>query len=162
MTSPRPAPRRLALVITGDRNATTYGDVMWMWRGLMESHLLPLFRRYDWIVLIHGACGEDATKGGEMKGIDRIAHDLGTLYSKAIATVPVPANWKDGTRAGPLRNNQMLGIQAELGLQGYAKLTYGYHDDLPNSRGTGGCVRESRRRDVETHAFRIDGTAWSF
>lgn len=151
--------RRLALVVTGDRNADTYGDVAWTWRGLIRDHFLLLFRRYDRIVLLHGACGEDAERGGETRGIDGLVHELGVQF-KPIVLVPVPADWIRGRSAGPRRNGDMLEIQRLLGLHGYDKLTHGYHDDLPASKGTGGCIAESRKLGAETHAFRSDGSEW--
>jgi hypothetical protein len=124
--------KRLALIVCGTRDTIEH---LIKWRNMMEEHLIALAEKHTDVVVIHGACGEDADGSGEMKGIDRIANVL-AVY-RYFDVVPVPAAWSTwGRSAGPRRNAQMSALQSILGLHGYDMATFGY-TDAENAAGSG-------------------------
>lgn len=73
---------------------------------------------------------------GNAAGADRAAHWW--AYSRKVKVFPVPAEWsKYGKRAGPIRNQHMLGQSPDLVVA------------FPGGRGTADMVKRARAAGVE-------------
>lgn len=81
---------------------------------------------------------------GGAKGADTMA---GWVAKQMGWDVEVyPADWaKCGRSAGPIRNNQMLDLEPDIVLA--------FHEDLENSKGTGHCVKEARKRGYDVKIY---------
>jgi len=151
--------KRLALIVSGDRNGTRTADVRFAWETVLWPVLRGVRADYDDIVLCHGACGLGADGAGEMRGVDKIADDMGRHLGFTV--LPMPAPWSmpptPGDPAGPQRNAAMDRVQAALGFCGYDELTIGCHNFLENSRGTKHMIGLSRRRGVTVRLVTTSG-----
>jgi len=126
-----------AVIVTGDRNAQSseWGRVVYDAIGNTT------------LVVIHGAA----------PGIDSIANQICT--DRGPNVVAVPARWDmRGRDGGPFRNRQMLIILSILRESGYDVDVLAFHDDLPNSKGTGHMVRIAREAGIPVRHFTSDGT----
>lgn len=151
---------RLALIVSGDRHGTDTPETALRWRRALEPLFRELRERYDDVILIHGAggqsAGRDGTATGEIKGVDRVADDLGRHLGFTV--LPMPADWDShGRLAGPLRNQEMQAVQDALRDSGYHRLTVGCHDDMNRSKGTRGMLDISRTRGVSVIQVTSDG-----
>lgn len=108
-------PATLRVLITGSRD--------WAAHAVAEQVIARLLARYGPnLILVHGGA----------KGVD-LAFEL-AAKEHDLATEVHEANWtKHGRRAGPLRNEAMVNLGADLCIA--------VHRDLWGSKGTAGCVR---------------------
>lgn len=73
---------------------------------------------------------------GNARGADSLAHEWG-IGQPGVSVHPVPADWKKhGRRAGPIRNQKMLGQQPDLVVA------------FPGGRGTADMVKRARAAGV--------------
>lgn len=134
-----------AIIVTGDRDAKAEA-----WRTLILEEV------WTADVVIHGACGVDASAPsfdrGDMRGIDGMA-------SYATENVPMPAPFKrEGLKGGPMRNRAMLTVLQQLAFCGYTIEVHAFHDDLVKSKGTKNMVEEAVKAGVPTFLHRSHGT----
>lgn len=80
------------------------------------------------VVVVHGEC----VKGGADILADEIATSLG------MKTEPIPADWSLGKKAGPLRNQAMVDLGADVCLA----------FPMPSSRGTFDCMARARAAGI--------------
>lgn len=108
----------MRLLVCGGRDFTNYGFICEVLDAIHK--ITPV------TVLIHGnARGADELGGAWATG-------------RGVKVWPVPANWKrDGRRAGPLRNQRMLGLNPELVVA------------FPGGRGTADMVRRAKAAGIE-------------
>lgn len=88
-------------------------------------------------VVVHGAA----------PGVDRAAADwAGRLHAAGdhVDEEPHPANWKDGRKAGPIRNQKMVDLGADLCIA----------FPIEGSIGTWDCVRKARKAGIEVMVIR--------
>jgi hypothetical protein len=110
----------MKLLVCGDRNWTRRDVIKWALAQLQPDD-----------VVIHGAC----------RGADLMA--AACAQSMGIETRAYPAKWDElGRRAGPIRNQQMLSENPDIGL------AFAFHDDMENSRGTADMVRRLRKAGI--------------
>lgn len=77
---------------------------------------------------------------GEATGADSIAREVALEYN--ICVQKFPADWKKyGKAAGPKRNKEMLEI-------GRPTLTFAFHDDIVNSKGTRNMIEQSLKNKI--------------
>ncbi|WP_269581874.1 DUF2493 domain-containing protein [Roseibium sp. Sym1] len=75
---------------------------------------------------------------GNSRGADTCAHVWGMNRKREVSVHPVPAKWSmHGRRAGPLRNQKMLGKGIDLVIA------------FPGGDGTADMVRRARKAGVE-------------
>lgn len=111
----------MRVLITGSRE--------WTEREAVEEPLLAYYMFYgDNLVVVHGDCPT---------GADRIAKEF--CDEMDIKQDPHPANWnRYGRSAGPLRNQKMVGLGADI------CLAY----PLGKSQGTRGCMKLAREAGI--------------
>lgn len=111
----------MRVLVTGSRN--------WTNEAAVYSALTELIRTSNRITVVHGACPT---------GADAIAHHWATSVPGATAE-PHPAEWdRHGKAAGPIRNQQMVDLGADVCL---AFL-------LGESRGTRDCMRRAEAAGI--------------
>lgn len=105
----------IRILITGDRE--------WACPGIAEEVVTRLVARYGLgVVIVHGGA----------KGVD-LSFEL-AAREQGLATEVHEADWKKhGRKAGPIRNQEMVELGAELAIA--------VHRNLSNSKGTRDCVR---------------------
>ena len=115
----------MKILICGDRNWTDKHKIY----NVLDCDKFDLIRSST--IIIHGAC----------RGADRLAGDCAKeLFFKDV--IPFPANWaKFGTKAGPIRNREMLDEKPDL--------VIAFHSNLIKSKGTLDTVMEANRRGIE-------------
>lgn len=110
------------VLVTGSRN--------WSDEETLSGALNEQVRRNDWepILVVHGDCptGADALAARWARS---------TWLSKCE---PHPADWSIGKKAGPLRNQQMVDLGADVCLA----------FPLPQSRGTYDCMRRAEAAGI--------------
>lgn len=116
--------RTARLLITGSRDwsdrATMFAALRDAWRELRGQG-------FDEIVLVHGAA----------RGADLLAAEI--WGQVGLPTEAHPADWSGlGRKAGPVRNQQMVDLGADLCLA----------FPLGKSRGTRGCMAAARRAGI--------------
>lgn len=121
------------VIVTGSRD---WGDGMWI-RIDMSRLLFHADRQGKRLVLVHGA---------HRAGVDQHVQDWADGYADArkfgyLAVEPYPADWSGrGSSAGPVRNQHMVDLGADL------CLAY----PLGISKGTRGCARFARKAQIPT------------
>ena len=107
------------VLVTGSRH--------WYCLAMAERIVRKLADRHGEIAIIHGAApGVDSAFESAVELIDR----------PEVVAWPHPAPWQVfGRRAGPLRNQAMVDLGADICIA--------VHPDLANSRGTKDCVRRA-------------------
>lgn len=113
----------MRILITGSRD--------WTDKQLLANKLFEITGCYtkDEIVVVHGGCPT---------GADAMAEQLCQNYG--IATEVYPADWnKHGKAAGPIRNQQMVDLGADICLA-FPK---------GESRGTRHCMRAAEKAGIE-------------
>lgn len=89
-------------------------------------------------VVVHGAA----------PGVDRAAADwvdqMRELGDSLIVEEPHPATWADGKKAGPIRNQKMVDLGADLCIA----------FPIEGSIGTWDCVRKARKAGIEVMVVR--------
>jgi hypothetical protein len=116
----------LRVIVTGCRH--------WEPEQLAERVIKGLVARHGAarLVIVHGACPT---------GIDALFARVAAEH--LVAVHPFPADWRThGKKAGPIRNQAMVDAGAALCLA--------FHRDLPNSKGTGDCVRRALAAGIPT------------
>jgi hypothetical protein len=116
---------RFRVIITGDR--------AWQCDELATRVVARLIERYgrERLVLVHGAA----------TGVDSAIDRAGILAR--VEREPHPADWKrQGNRAGPIRNGEMVSKGADLCIA--------VHRFLMNSKGTKDCCRQAIAAGVPT------------
>lgn len=113
------------ILVTGSRN--------WTLIGVIVAALEPLHRNFPYAVLVSGACPT---------GADRIAEDVWESLGGTVERHP--ANWeKYGKAAGPIRNEEMVDLGADVCLA----------FPLPGSRGTVHCMQAAREAGIPVRVF---------
>lgn len=112
----------MRVLVCGDRN--------WTDRQSIHNYLVALKQAGYNEVIEGGARGADTIAGEEALKLHFSVNHF-------------PAQWsKYGKAAGPIRNRVMLDQQPQL--------VVAFHNDLANSKGTAGCIREAKRRGIVT------------
>jgi hypothetical protein len=114
----------MRILITGSRN--------WPDDGTVEQAILDVknWFYFDWedVVIVHGDCPT---------GADAIADEFATEYD--IKVERHPADWKKhGRAAGPIRNQEMVDLGADICLA----------FPLPDSRGTIHCMKAAKKAGI--------------
>lgn len=86
---------------------------------------------------------------GEARGADSIARDA--AFSRMVPVEGFPADWSQGRKAGPLRNQQMLD-------EGRPQVVFAFSDDLIQPTegvrgGTADMVRRAVAAEVPTYVI---------
>jgi hypothetical protein len=117
------SPRRV--LVTGSRD---WPDKAPIYRALYFQRIIA---GDDGMIVVHGACptGADAIA-------DHWAHHF---YPDHVKAEPHPANWDLGKKAGPLRNQAMVDLGADICL-GFP---------MPSSRGTYDCMQRARAAGIQ-------------
>lgn len=120
------------ILVTGSRK---WDDVVLLCQALED-----VWQLYgDQLVIVHGHCPT---------GADHLA-DLWAV-AKGLRVERHPADWeRHGKAAGPLRNQEMVDLGADLCLAFLA----------PDSRGTKDCVRRASVAGIPVHSFHSAGVA---
>ena len=118
------------VLVTGSRN---WSDIKTLYDALSEELLVN-----GPFILVHGGCAT---------GADRLAENWG-LWAKVIPSMNVTiekhsADWSKGSSAGPIRNQRMVDLGADVCLA-FPK------DD---SRGTLDCIRRARAAKIPVKVF---------
>lgn len=117
-----------ACIVTGSRKWT---DAVAIRKALSE---------FDPAVVIHGAAA----------GADSLAGSLAEGFGYAV--VRMPAQWeRDGKRAGPIRNRNMLTVLQVLEACGYDVAVLAF--PLPDSIGTRHMIEIAQRECIELRIF---------
>ncbi len=117
------------ILVTGSRHWSDPGVIA----DAIDMALALLGRPEQW-TLVHGAC---PTGADEMA--DTVAAFIGNDNVERH-----PARWDaEGKAAGPLRNQRMVDLGADICLA--------FH--LPGSRGTDDCIRRAQRAGIKTVIF---------
>ena len=118
--------RPYRILVTGSRE--------WSQRDVMGYNILALVQQVDRddpdreVIIVHGAA----------KGADLMAADIGTAI-KGVTIEPHPADWTThGKRAGPIRNQAMVDLGADICLA----------FPTASSVGTWDCVRRANRAGI--------------
>lgn len=83
---------------------------------------------------------------GNARGADTLAADWARSRNRRV--IACPANWaRDGKRAGPIRNQNMLGQQPDLVIA------------FPGGRGTADMVQRARKAGIDVREIRLENTA---
>ena len=110
----------MRVLVTGSRD--------WTDEEAIEVALAPLGTGGEPVTIVHGACPT---------GADAIAHKIALRYGYEVE--PHPADWTThGRAAGPIRNQEMVDLGADLCLA----------FPLSTSRGTWDCVRRAIEADI--------------
>lgn len=102
-------PRRI--LITGTREDGVFPPSV-------VRRVISGFLGEDWVTLVHGGCPT---------GIDAIAESYRGLYIQ-VEVESHPADWSRGKKAGPLRNQKMVDLGAEICLAFPGPDSRGTHD----------------------------------
>lgn len=117
---------RFAVIVTGSREWADYGAVATL-----------LWKLEYGTIVIHGAA----------KGADQCASTFCTSSGR-LREIAMPAQWdRHGTRAGPIRNAEMLKVLLALRECGYCVRVEAF--PLPGSVGTWDMVRRAEAAGVE-------------
>lgn len=147
-----------AVIVTGTREAQKRD-----WFDAVFAALDPHDPEGGSLIIIHGACGCESLPYDHtaMKGIDRIAHNIGQSCAHTIS-VPMPAPWRQmGKAAGPFRNMQMANVLCALREVGYEVAVLAFHDDLFNaSKGTLNMVNRATFAKIPWAVYDRNGTAY--
>lgn len=109
------------ILVCGDRNYTNKSLI----KKCIENELNTDCKN----IIIHGGC----------KGADKLSGIIAKELN--LETKVFPADWdKYGTKAGPIRNKEMLDYDPDIILA--------FHDDLENSKGTKNMVTIARKKGV--------------
>lgn len=124
------------VLVTGSRN--------WPHSKMVWSALTSEFR-HGAMTVVHGACPSGADDHANMWF--RLDMDEGHPF---FATEePHPADWeKHGKAAGPLRNQEMVDLGADVCLA----------FPMPDSRGTRDCIRRARAAGIPVITYSPDGS----
>lgn len=114
----------MRVLICGDRNWVSYPIIyQWIYRNL-PANAPPS-------TVIHGGA----------RGADRMAGEIANTFGHKVLVYP--AKWdKYGKAAGHIRNQQMLD-------EGKPDLVVYFHNNLAESKGTGGMVSRARKAGIE-------------
>jgi hypothetical protein len=111
------------ILITGSRD--------WACHELAESVIARLIARYGPnLVIVHGGA----------RGVD-LSFEM-AAKEHDLVTEPHPADWSQGRRAGPLRNEAMVAAGATLCIA--------VSRDIKSSKGTAGCARLALAAGIPT------------
>jgi len=105
------------ILVTGSRDWSDRDTIM---NALKNTQLLLEQKSFTKFKLVHGACPS---------GADALADQIAKLWGWEIQ--PYPADWSQGKKAGPLRNEQMV-----KDAKPHAALAFRCN----NSRGTTSCI----------------------
>lgn len=120
---------------TSPRRVLVTGSRIWMNETAVQDAILTQINKSpDYhIVVIHGACPT---------GADAIADEFSVqLRDNPYCRVDIerhPADWSQGKKAGPLRNQEMVDLGADVCLA----------FPLPGSRGTYDCMRRAEAAGI--------------
>lgn len=104
------------------------GDRFWEDGELIRYHLEKLKKQHDDLELIVGDCS----------GADTYAKN--SAIDLEIPYREFKANWNEGARGGPIRNQKMVNCDPNVVLA--------FHDNIDFSRGTKDCVRKAQKRSI--------------
>lgn len=118
------------------------GSRYWTQRHVIEHDLDVRHQRYDFMCVLEGGA----------KGADRIAGQWAArmrYHAKAVGWLRVPADWtQHGTKAGPIRNGQMLTYLKQAAKLGHQVGVLAY--PLPGGKGTAGMIKAARNAGIPT------------
>jgi hypothetical protein len=105
----------------------------------------PIFRALYYQRMIAGDAGMIIVHGDCATGADAIADRWGRqFYPDTVLVEPNPADWKHwGKAAGPMRNQLMVDLGADVCLA----------FPFPNSRGTRDCIERARAAGIPVQVF---------
>ena len=129
----------MRVLVTGSR---TWSRSVFIWTRLYELaiHAYSEFDTGQTLTVVHGDC----SKGADRHARTWIQYQENKLWEPVtIIEEPHPADWKLGRRAGPIRNQHMVDLGADLCLAFM----------MPGSRGTADCVARARAAGIETRVF---------
>lgn len=133
-----PERREFRLLVTGSRDWESYGAIDAAIGGVLDRLVEA---RRD-LVVVHGACptGADAMAATYCEENAWWVDNLGRM----LAVEAHPADWSQGKKAGPLRNQAMVDLGADLCLA----------FPLEGSRGTWDCVKRARAAGIEVRVIK--------
>jgi hypothetical protein len=86
---------------------------------------------------------------GEARGADKMCKYVAEKLGYEV--LPYPAEWDTyGNAAGPIRNQQMLDENPDIGL------VLAFHDDLASSKGTKDMVKRARKAGIPVNVITTD------
>lgn len=123
-------PKRI--LVTGSRIWTDY--------YLLGRALMDELRGHSGSVVVHGSCPTGADEMASRWVKYWIAQ---VPFGSAIYEERHPADWSKGRSAGPIRNQKMVSLGADICL-GFV---------LPGSRGTLDCLQRANKAGIPTKVF---------
>lgn len=84
-------------------------------------------------LVVHGACGNKPPYAGA----DGLAHRWAAAND--VPACPLPADWSEGLKGGPLRNGRMLAAHPDALVLAFPR---------GESRGTWDCIRQAQARGM--------------
>ena len=128
---PAEAHKTFRVLVTGSRD---WPDALTVHRALTE-----LLREHGALAVVHGACRAGADSIAAQWVAQAVRRSPGRVVEE-----PHPADWgRYGRKAGPLRNQRMVDLGADLVLV----FTYG------DSRGTADCARRAEKAGIPVRRF---------
>ena len=117
------------LLITGSRDGWDYDHLT----RVLEEWYAELSQYGQEVVLVHGAA----------EGVDTQAALYWTALGRPVE--PHPAKWKVyGMKAGPIRNSEMVELNADICIAFPGKKSVGTHD----------CAKKAKARGIKTIVYR--------
>ena len=127
----------MIVIVTGSRNWEDYGTL----RSYMDH--VSYVNETRFTTIVHGAA----------KGADQLAEQY--AREKNIPVMGFPADWSLGSKAGPIRNQQMIDWANEKALQLREEVIC-IAFLLPQSKGTWDCIRRCVRAKIKTYVWGLD------
>lgn len=129
----------MRVLVTGSRTWTKRTVIWWK----LHELAIRAYGEYDTghvLTVVHGDCPKGADRSVK-QWLQFQAAELWTPVT--IIEEAHPADWKLGRGAGPIRNQHMVNLGADLCLAFM----------MPGSRGTADCVARAREAGIETRVF---------
>lgn len=123
----------MRILITGTRKGGLQEKVFEVLDEMYSQWVANGFALTDQFVIVHGAA----------PGVDRAASAWVHRHLGAKEEAH-PATWTDGKKAGPIRNQKMVDLGADLCIA----------FPIEGSIGTWDCVRKARKAGIETMVIR--------
>lgn len=131
----------MRILVTGSRNMTDYSKMV----IAMTSALETLYREYpdnnEFIVVHGGATGADTLAGDFVSQAKSYLKNKGYTVKEEVH----PADWDLGKYAGPIRNQRMVDLGADICLA----------FPSADSRGTKDCIRRATRASIPVEIYNV-------
>lgn len=125
------------ILVTGSRNWRDRSAIAAAISAWLESQGTSIGAAFPIPTVVHGKQVTEDRATGELHGADYLAHQVATNWGYGVE--PHPAEWeKYGRKAGPIRNQLMVDLGADVCLA----------FPLGRSPGTRDCMRRARAAGI--------------